>query len=144
MISVKELSPKTMEFTSFRKKEAVSDDELIKAVLKFELSFLSHQEGLIFHCLLRNFNQEYANLLFVEDMENLKKLEKAAAHDQYAKAFFNLIELKTISMNFHQIQKKGFKIPTHFSCVECGTFSLKKGNSLKTYSRYLKALKKDT
>lgn len=72
MIRVSNNSAKAMEFTSFSKKKNVTDDELINAVLKFE-TVLAKQSGVIFHCLVRNFKNEYANVLFVSDFEDLKK-----------------------------------------------------------------------
>lgn len=131
MIRVSSLSPKAMEFTSFRKKEGVTDDELMKSVLDLEKHFLTKQEGIIFHCLVRNFDNEYANVLFTKDMESLTSLEKAVGDNLYAQAFFSLMEMEGIKMNFHQIGKDNFEIPEHFSCVECGTFSLKAGNGFE-------------
>ena len=49
MIRVSNDFAEAMEFTSFNKKENVTDDELINAVLKLE-SILAKQNGVIFHC----------------------------------------------------------------------------------------------
>jgi len=117
--------PKVMEFTSFMKKENVTDDELIQAAIQFESSFLETQKGVIFHCLVRNFNNEYANVLFADNMDSLNQLVKSANKNNAAKHFFSLIENKSIKMDFHKIEKDNFEIPDHFSCIECGTFSLK-------------------
>jgi hypothetical protein len=68
MIRVSNNFAKAMEFAIFKKKETVTDDELINAVLKFE-TVLSKQSGIIFHCLVRNFKNEYANVIFAEKME---------------------------------------------------------------------------
>ena len=125
MIKIFDKAPKVMEFTSFRKKENVTDDELIQAVIQFENSFLKNQNGVIFHCLVRNFNNEYANVLFADDMDSLNKLVKSANENNTASHFFNLIENKSIKMNFNKIEKNNFKIPDQFSCIEYGTFSLK-------------------
>lgn len=127
MIRVSSLSPKAIEFTSFRKKEGLTDDELINAVMELENHFLAKQEGIIFHCLVRNFANEYANVLFVREMESLEQLEKAVGDNPYAHAFFSLMETEGIKMNFHHIGKENFELPDHFSCVEWGTFRLKDG-----------------
>jgi hypothetical protein len=75
MIRVSNDFAKAMEFKSFKKKETVTDDELINAVMKFETA-LGNQSGVIFHCLVSNFKNEYANVLFVEDLEHLHSLIK--------------------------------------------------------------------
>lgn len=116
---------KVMEFTSFKKKENVTDDELIQAVIQFETSFLANQEGILFHCLVRNFNNDYANVLFADNMDSINKLFDAANNNKSAKYFFSLIENESVNIIIHQIEKKNFMIPEHFSCVEHGTFSLK-------------------
>ncbi|MEN7551892.1 hypothetical protein AAG747_28505 [Rapidithrix thailandica] len=135
MIRVNQNSPKAMEFTSFKKKENITDDELMAAVSAFESSFLHQQEGVIFHCLVRNFANEYANLLLAQDMESLKQLKKAVHENQAANNFFRLIEMDSIRMTFHQIEKENFQIPEHFSCVECGTFALKDLNDATQLTR---------
>lgn len=113
-----------MEFTTFRKKEDVSDDELINAVLKFE-SALAKQDGIIFHCLVRNFKNEYANVLFAENPEHLHSLNETIFSYQEAKDFFALIEADSANMVFHKILKDNFLIPEGFAFVEHGTFQLK-------------------
>lgn len=115
---------KAMEFTSFKKKETITDDELINAVLKFE-TVLAKQNGVIFHCLVRNFENEYANVLFVTEIEDLKRLEENLIQLQEAQDFFRLIDEKSIKITVHKILKDDFKVPSLFSCVECGTFQLK-------------------
>ena len=127
MIRVSNNFAKAMEFTSFKKKENVTDDELINAVLKFE-TVLTKQSGVIFHCLVRNFKNEYANVLFVTELDDLKKMEENVIKFSEAQDFFKLIDEQSIKMEFHKISKDDFKVPTHFSCIECGTFTLKNKN----------------
>ncbi|SEB35770.1 hypothetical protein SAMN04489761_0091 [Tenacibaculum sp. MAR_2009_124] len=117
--------PKIMEFTSFKKREEISDEELIQSVRQFENSFLAKEEGILFHCLVRNSNNDYANVLFTENMESMKELEKAAANSEEATYFFSLVEPGSVQMNFQTIEKNDFIIPDSFSCVEYGSFSLK-------------------
>lgn len=127
MIRVSNNFAKAMELTSFRKKTTVTDDELIHAALKFE-TVLTKQSGVIFHCLVRNFNNEYANVLFVTQMDDLNKLEENVMHLPEVQDFFRLIDEQSIKMAFHTILKDNFEVPNHFSCVECGTFTLKNAN----------------
>jgi hypothetical protein len=127
MIRVSDNFAKAMEFTSFKKKETVTDDELINAVMKFE-TVLSKQSGVIFHCLVRNFKNEYSNVLFVTEIDDLRKLEENVMQLQEAQDFFKLIDEQSIRMAFHEILKDDFLVPNHFSCFECGTFELKNKN----------------
>lgn len=127
MIRVNNNFAKAMEFTSFKKKDTVTDDELINAILQFEIQ-LAKQNGFIFHCLVRNFKNEYANVLFVENFENLNDIETHLMQIPEAQNFFKLIEKQSIKIEFHHIQKNNFQIPLYFSCIECGTFSLKNEN----------------
>ena len=124
MVRVNNNSAKAFEFTRFKKKETATDDELMNAVLKFETA-LRKQKGIIFHCLVRNFNNEYANTLFVENIEHLHLLGKEMRSIPEAKDFFDLIEMDTVKMTFHEILKDDFKVPASFSCIEHGTFTLK-------------------
>ena len=131
MIKKKQAIAEVMEFTSFKKKENVTDDELIQAVIQFENSFLASQENILFHCLVRNFNNEYANVLFADNMNSINKLFEDAKSNNSAKHFFSLIENESVKITIHQIEKENFVIPENFSCVEHGTFSLKEKNEFK-------------
>ncbi len=127
MIRFNNDSAKAMEFTSFKKRENVTDDELLFAVLKFE-SVLVQQKGIIFHCLVRNYDNDYANVLFADSIEVLKKLGKNLGHLPEVQNFFEMVEMKTVKIEYHKIQKDNFQIPTDFSCIEKGTFSLNEIN----------------
>ncbi len=107
-----------MEFTTFKKKESVTDDALINAVLQLESTFLKHQKGILFHCLVRNSDNAYANVLFVDNKNALKELEQNVYDNEAAKTFFDMIAEGSSSINFHDILKTKFTIPTSFSCVE--------------------------
>lgn len=131
MIRQSNQSPQIMEFTSFKKQPHVSDDEMLQAVLNFESAFLAKQDGVLFHCLVRNYKNEYANVLFAENQEALDALMGKVHDNKEVNHFFSLIDNETVKMNFHQIQKKGFQIPNHFSSVECGTFKLNANESLE-------------
>jgi hypothetical protein len=117
---------KAMEFTSFRKLEKITDDELMSAVLEFEKA-IEGQRGLIFHCLVRNMNNEYANVLFAESMQSIKQLEADLGHLPAVRKFFQLIDMSSVRIEFHDIQKDDFFLPNDFSCIEKGTFKLMPG-----------------
>lgn len=133
MIRLSNNAARAMEFTRFKKKESITDDELLFAVLNFETA-ISKQSGLIFHCLVRNYDHEYANVVFGESVNDLKALVNNFEHLPEVKEFFDLIEMKSVKIEYHEIQKENFLIPTDFSCIEKGTFSLKnRDNSKKLF-----------
>ncbi|MDR2148902.1 MAG: hypothetical protein LBE91_20875 [Tannerella sp.] len=141
MIRVSNNFAKAMEFTSFRKKETATDDELINAVLKFE-TVLAKQNGVIFHCLVRNFNNEYANVLFAGNIEHLHALSKDIFSFREALDFFALIENDSAKMQFHEILKTDFSVPEGFAGMECGTFSLKDSSGMDMFIKASEEMEK--
>lgn len=130
MIRQSNQSPQIMEFTSFKKKDHITDDELLQSVLNFESAFLAKQEGVVFHCLVRNFNNEYANVMFLENQNALDGIMANVHESPEANQFFSIIENESVKMNFNQIMEDGFQVPEHFSCVEVGTFELNSGEEV--------------
>lgn len=131
MIRLNGNQPKVMEFASFEIKDTTTEDELINAVLAFEEKFLTNQKGILFHCLVKNQQKTYANILFAESEEALLHIQQSANQEQIAKDFFSLMKVDSVKMNIHNIEKNDFEIPEHFSCVEHGTFLLKSTSSLE-------------
>lgn len=120
-----------MEFTRFKKKTAVNDDDLLFAVLQFERQ-LSQVEGVVAHVLVRNFDQEYANVLFATSMEVIKSLTTAIGDTKATQAFFDMVEPTSVEIEYHEITKPTFIFPDFFGCIENGRFSLKEGKQLTT------------
>lgn len=141
MVRVNNNFAKAMEFTSFKKKETVTDDELMNAVMQFE-NLVANQSGVIFHCLVRNFKNEYANVLFVENIQHLHLLSKEVSSHQEAKDFFALIDMASVKMEFHEIQTDSFIVPEAFTCIECGTFNLKENITVGNLSKMSNDLEK--
>jgi hypothetical protein len=134
MVRVNNSSAKAMEFTSFKKSSDVTLETLLNAALNFE-TVLAKQEGVTFHCLVRNLaGDKFANILFASDIEVLKFIEANLMTLPEAKTYFNLIDMSSVKMEYHTILKDNFKIPEGFSCVEKGTFSLKTKTSLEDIS----------
>lgn len=127
-----------MEFTSFKKRENVTDNELLFAVLKFE-TVLVQQKGIIFHCLVRSYNNDYTNVLFADSIDVLKDLGKNLGHLPEVQSFFEMVDTKTVKIEYHEIQKDNFQIPKEFSCIEKGTFSL---NDIKDSDQLLSVSEK--
>ncbi|MGL4583518.1 MAG: hypothetical protein ACRCVU_11115 [Flavobacterium sp.] len=131
MIQVSNAPVCAMEFTSFKKKAEVSDDELLFAVLRFERQ-LAQVEGIVYHCLVRNYDNEYANVLFATSMQVIKSLETVIGNTKETQDFFNKVEMNSVQTEYHEISKPNFTLPEYFGCIENGKFSLKEGNQQST------------
>ena len=125
MLHINGKTAKAMEFTTFSKADGVKDEELINAVMQFEKEYITKQEGIIFHCLLRNLQGDYANLVFADDMASLQHISDGIMDSGVGKRFLQLVDYSTVKMHFHTIMKDEFVIPEHFSCFEHGTFVIK-------------------
>ncbi|MTG96555.1 MULTISPECIES: hypothetical protein [Myroides] len=124
MIRVSNAPVCAMEFTSFRKKTTVNDDELLVAVARFERQ-LAQVEGIVYHTLVRNYDNEYANVLFATSMEVIKTLETVIGNTKETQDFFSMVDMSTVQVEYHQINKFNFTVPSYFGCIENGKFSLK-------------------
>jgi hypothetical protein len=125
MLRLNQVKPTVMEFTRFTKADAITDEDLISLIMKFENDYLKNQSGLIFHCLVRNLKGEYANLLFAEDIQSIKDIENGFTSNATAKEFMKSIKPQTVKVHYHKILKDNFQVPDNFSCFEYGTFSPK-------------------
>ncbi|AJH16762.1 hypothetical protein [Myroides profundi] len=124
MIRVSNAPVCAMEFTSFRKKTTVSDDELLFAIARFERQLLQ-VEGIVYHTLVRNYDNEYANVLFATSMEVIKTLEAVIGNTKETQDFFSMVDMSTVQVEYHKIRKSNFTVPSYFGCIENGKFSLK-------------------
>lgn len=122
---------KAMEFTSIDKKEGVTDDELIQSAMQFEQLFLQQFDGILFHCLVRNLNGSYANVLLADDKTTLEELSKHINGNEVVQNFFDKIDNDSVKMSFSKIEKEGVTPPVNFSCVEYGTFALKDASTVE-------------
>ena len=125
MLQLNHVKPTVMEFTTFTKADDITDEDLINRVMKFETHYLTQQPGLLFHCLVRNLSGDYANLLFADNMQNLKDIENGFASNDAAKELMQSIKPETVKCHYHHILKDNFHVPENFSCFEHGTFSPK-------------------
>lgn len=123
MIRINNNSAKAMEFTRFKKKQYVQEEDLFKVVKDFEM-LLQEQEGINFHCLVRNDSDEYANVVFAKSMNHLLQLNSNLQQISESILFFGLIDMQSVKIEYHEIQKVDFKVPYNFLCIEKGIFSL--------------------
>ncbi len=131
MIRANKNAAKTMEFSSFNKKKSVTDDELLNGVLKFE-SLFSNEKGFVFHCLVKNYKDQYANVLFTESHSDLDRIIRKISSSQEASEFFSMIEIDTVKVEIHNILKDSFIVPEGFACIEHGTFTLKQDATIES------------
>ncbi|UUC45108.1 hypothetical protein [Flavobacterium cerinum] len=127
MIKVNTLNASVMECTRFRIAENATEKDLLQAISDFENQFLAHLEGIAFHCLAKNDKGEYANILLAQNTAVLTTIEKDITSNPGALSFLKLIDKKSVIIHYLNIEKEPLLIPENFSCVELGTFALKKG-----------------
>lgn len=127
MIRLSNAPVRAMEFTSFKKKTEVSDDELLFAVARFERQF-TQIDGLVYHCLVRNYDNEYANVLFATSMEVIKSLATVIGDTRETQDFFSMVEMTSVQVEYHEINKPNFTLPAYFGCIENGRFALKEAS----------------
>lgn len=129
MIKQENNSIKVMEFTKFKKAEHVTNEDLIAAAMNFESTYLSQQNGIVLHCLVRNLNGEFANVLLADSMESLKNIEAGFNNNEAVGTFMQNIDTTSVKVHYHQILKPNFVVPENFTCIEHGTFSPKENTS---------------
>jgi hypothetical protein len=125
MLRLNQVKPTVMEFTTFTKADNITDEDFISLVIKFEHDYLKNQPGLLFHCLVRNLNGEYANLLFADNIQSIKDIENGFSRSDIATEFMKSIKPSTVKVYYHEILKDNFQVPDNFACVEHGIFSPK-------------------
>jgi len=99
MLRLNQVKPTVMEFTTFTKADNITDEDFISLVIKFEHDYLKNQPGLLFHCLVRNLNGEYANLLFADNIQSIKDIENGFSRSDIATEF--IISLALNMVYFH-------------------------------------------
>lgn len=124
MLRTKNTHAGLLEFARFRKQDHISDEALIEAVLDLEQQFFAHQDDVYFHCLVRNFAGEYANLLLASSHEAHKAIQAAAFGHSAAQHFFSMLDMANTHMHLLDISAAKFDVPSSFSCVEFGSFQL--------------------
>ncbi|MDN3710386.1 hypothetical protein QW060_26560 [Myroides ceti] len=83
--------------------------------MKFETE-LEKMEGVVFHCLVRNYSGVYAHVLFVQQEKDLEAVQQLLNKSDEQSSLFYLTDELSVQRQFHKIHKRILKFPI-FSLV---------------------------
>lgn len=88
------------EFSMFRAKSGVSDEQLIAACQKMEKEFLRSEEGFINHALLKGDNGSWADAVFTKSKEDAERICKNFMENAACLEYLQLIEESSANLTF--------------------------------------------
>ncbi|MFC6634622.1 hypothetical protein [Microbulbifer taiwanensis] len=89
-----------MEFATFRLKEGVTEATLVELSNRVELDFLSQQDELILHFLVRGANGTYADVAIASSQEKAEEYCQQWLSDKVALEYLELIDKESVNMTF--------------------------------------------
>ena len=89
-----------MEFATFKLKEGVSEDILIELSKQVESQFLSQQEELITHFLVRGKDGLYADVAIATSQQKAEEYCQQWLSNPVALQYLELIDESTVDMTF--------------------------------------------
>lgn len=89
-----------VDFGFFALKEGVSEQDLIALAKKVEAEFLSEQEELLGHFLLRGENGTYVDCVFATTQEKAEQYCQQWLENATALAFLDLMEKDSVNLTF--------------------------------------------
>lgn len=93
---------KIFEFTSFKLKNNISESEFLKSASDFHKKFISIQDGIVSHKLVKN-GDEWADIAEWRDILSVKSIEKNIASNNYAMNYLSFIDSETVNINHFEI-----------------------------------------
>jgi hypothetical protein len=89
-----------MEFATFRLKEGVTEARLVELSNKIEAEFLSQQEELILHFLVRGADGIYADVAIASSQKKAEEYCQQWLDNTVALEYLELIEKESVNMTF--------------------------------------------
>ncbi|MFC3153310.1 hypothetical protein ACFOEK_19880 [Litoribrevibacter euphylliae] len=89
-----------LEFATFKLKPGVSEDKLIELSKCVEERFLSQQDELILHCLVRGKDGVYADIAMATSQQKAEEYCQQWLQDATALEYLELIDHETVDMTF--------------------------------------------
>ncbi|SHF25415.1 hypothetical protein [Vibrio gazogenes] len=89
-----------MEFATFKLKEGVKESTLVALSNRLELEFLSQQEELIMHFLVRGENGIYADVAIASSQEKAEAYCQQWLSNTVAMEYLELIDTESVNMTF--------------------------------------------
>ncbi|PCF97367.1 hypothetical protein [Vreelandella nigrificans] len=89
-----------MEFATFKLKEGVTEAKLVELSTQLEAEFLSQQEELALHFLVRGADGVYANVAIASSQEKAEEYCQQWLSNRVALEYLELLEQETVNMTF--------------------------------------------
>ncbi|MGI9277565.1 MAG: hypothetical protein ACR2PT_22285 [Endozoicomonas sp.] len=88
------------EFATFRLREGKSEKDLVELSKEVDERFLSEQEGLLSHFLLRGKDGFYADVAIATTQERAEEVCQLWLHNDVAKKYLELLDQESVDMTF--------------------------------------------
>ncbi|USD19835.1 hypothetical protein MJO52_12160 [Microbulbifer variabilis] len=88
------------EFATFRLREGVSEKDLIVLSKEVDDAFLSKQEGLLSHFLLRGKNGIYADVSLALTQERAEQICQLWLDNEVTRMYLQLLDSESVDMTF--------------------------------------------
>lgn len=89
-----------MEFATFRLRKGVTETELVELSIKLEQEFLSQQEELVLHFLIRGAGGIYADVAIASTQEKAEEYCQQWLSNKVALQYLELIDKDSVNMTF--------------------------------------------
>ncbi len=89
-----------MEFATFKLKDGVAEATLVEQSNQVEVEFLSQQEELVLHFLVRGTNGIYADVAIASSQEKAEEYCQQWLSNKVALGYLELIDKESVSMTF--------------------------------------------
>ncbi len=89
-----------LEFATFKLKEGVTEAHLIELAQQVEQKFLSQQDELVLHFLVRGSDGSYADVAIASSQEKAEEYCQQWLEDDIALAYLELLDKESVNMTF--------------------------------------------
>lgn len=89
-----------IEFATFKLKDGVKEEQMIKISKKVEENFLQKEKGFLGHCTLKSENGIYADVVFAVSQERSEEICGKWMENKFALQYLDLIDESSVNMSF--------------------------------------------
>jgi len=89
-----------MEFATFKLKEGVTEATLVELSKQVEIEFLSQQDELVLHFLVRGTDGIYADVAIASSQEKAEEYCQQWLNNKVALEYLELIDKESVNMTF--------------------------------------------
>lgn len=91
-----------MEFSTFKLKKGISEDELFKAAHDAVKGFMAKEDGFLGHAILRGENKTYVDVLFATSQERASQICAKWIGNSFCQSYLEKIEEASVNLAFYQ------------------------------------------